>query len=61
MLSQKIKTYLSNNEITENHFGWDIQVHNIVIENNGDGDTIVKWDSDAVGIAQPTQEELDAL
>jgi hypothetical protein len=61
MLSEKIKTYLLNNEITENHFGWDIKIHNIVLENNGDGDTIVKWDSDAVGIAQPTQEELDAL
>ena len=47
--------------ITEDHFGWDIKAHNIVLENNGDKDTIAKWDSDAVGIAQPTQEELDKL
>ena len=61
MLSEKIKTYLLNNEITEDHFGWDIKAHNIVLEKNGDKDIIAKWDSDAVGIAQPTQEELDKL
>tara|TARA_R100000808_G_C2105225_1_gene121061 strand:+ start:600 stop:947 length:348 start_codon:yes stop_codon:yes gene_type:complete len=52
-LYYKVKVYLENNSKTANF------LTEIVLENNGSGDYISKWNVD--GLAKPTDEQLNAL
>ena len=52
-LYYKVKVYLENNSKTANF------LTEIVLENNGSGDYISKWNVD--GLAKPTDDQLNAL
>ena len=63
-LDEKITQYLINNNITGYHFGHDKNINNIVLENHtgNKSDTFISyWNEEKIGVAQPTQEQLDAL
>jgi hypothetical protein len=41
--------------------GWIEDEKTVLLVNDGDGDRIENWDSATVGVAQPTEEQLNAL
>jgi hypothetical protein len=57
MLYNKIKKYLSDNSININ----DVFTENIELMDLNNGSFISKWDSEKIGIEQPTQAQLDNI
>ena len=56
VLSEKVIKYLESKgkTVEEVH-----PLQNVIMQNDGDGDYILKWD--VTGVPQPSQSELDAM
>ena len=58
-LSWKVTAYLKANGKTDSQINLLFDNETVLLQNNGEGDYLHSWNVD--GLAQPTQEQLDAL
>ena len=60
-LSTKVIKYLEANGKTADELGPDFENPNVAITDNGTGPIIKIWNAEKLGIAKPTDEQLNAL
>jgi len=60
-LSAKVIKYLEANDKTADELGHEQDNPNVILADDGTGAFIKKWDADALGIPEPTEEQLNEL